>query len=545
MTKVFNENESDARKTWIAEYNPLGYKKFVNDLPISKIGISDYLNNYTIQFSIADNERSLPNVMDGLKECQRKVLYACFKKKLTKTPIKVAQLSGYVSEKTNYHHGEESLNGTITGMASCFVGGNNLPLLTRKGFFGSRLKGGKDTAKPRYIFTMLEKITRLIYRPEDDNLLKRVIDDGDIVEPEFYVPIIPMILVNPSSGIGTGWSSTIPAFNPTDLCNCIKIWLENDCNRYDTNNTDLFPSLVPWYRGFTGRIEKDKGDRFTTYGIIERKNDTSVYVKELPIGRWTDDFKNKMEDHLEKKELKKIDNNSTMWEVKFVLHESEDGMSCNEKNLKLFTYLGTGNLVAWDEHNHIKKFDTPENIVEHFCNVRYTYYKLRKINQIKELNYDLLLLSNKRRFIDEVMNKKIIVFKKKTSILETELEQAGYMKDTKIIESPDSDDNDDEVKDVDITVKGGYNYLIRIPVSTFTEEGLKKFDEEYIKVQDQIHALEKMTEKSIWLTEIEELLVAYDEMQKNLAKEKTIKKSGEKSETFGEKIISKKKKVTK
>ena len=126
--------------------------------------------------------------------------------------MKVAQLAGFVAENTNYHHGEHCLFETITKMAQDFPGSNNIPYLFKDGQFGSRIIGGKDAASARYIFTRLNKIVRHIFRKEDDVILKRVVDDGDIVEPEFYMPIIPMILVNGCSGIGTGWSCNIPQY---------------------------------------------------------------------------------------------------------------------------------------------------------------------------------------------------------------------------------------------------------------------------------------------------------------------------------------------
>ena len=142
--------------------------------------------------------------------------------------MKVAQLAGYTAEHSGYHHGEQNLYDTITKMAHSFIGSNNIPLLYRDGQFGSRINGGKDAANARYICTKLDGLTRLIFRQEDDVLLEQVVDDGDVVEPLFYVPIIPMILVNGCTvGIGTGWSSNIPCYNPIDLITAVKEWLDN------------------------------------------------------------------------------------------------------------------------------------------------------------------------------------------------------------------------------------------------------------------------------------------------------------------------------
>ena len=163
---------------------------------------------------MADNIRSIPSMADGLKPGQRKVMYGCFKRNL-KAEIKVAQLAGYVSEKTAYHHGEQSLTMTIVGLAQNFVGSNNINLLEPAGQFGTRIavsrrdyvadgQGGKDAASARYIFTNLPRITRTIFHPADDALLNYTYEDGAKIEPEYYLPTVPLVLINGAEGIGTG-----------------------------------------------------------------------------------------------------------------------------------------------------------------------------------------------------------------------------------------------------------------------------------------------------------------------------------------------------
>ena len=158
------------------------------DPEITEIPISDFINKELILFSMSDNVRSIPSVLDGFKPGQRKVLYGCFKKKL-RSEIKVAQLAGYVSENTGYHHGEQSLVQTIIGLAQNFVGSNNINVLKPNGSFGSRAAGGKDFSAARYIFTELSEITRKIFNPLDDPLYTYVQDDEQTVEPEWYLPV--------------------------------------------------------------------------------------------------------------------------------------------------------------------------------------------------------------------------------------------------------------------------------------------------------------------------------------------------------------------
>jgi DNA topoisomerase-2 len=210
---VFNKKRADDRKYWLEnDYDRNSYL----DTTKSMVKYEEFINKEFIHFSKYDCDRSIPNVMDGLKISLRKILFAAFKKNLT-NEIKVAQFSGYVSENSCYHHGEASLNQAIKGMAQNFVGSNNINLLVPSGQFGTRLQGGSDSASERYIFTYLNKVTRLIYPLKDDAILDYLNDDGIPVEPIFYAPIIPMVLVNGTKGIGTGFSTEILCYHPKDI----------------------------------------------------------------------------------------------------------------------------------------------------------------------------------------------------------------------------------------------------------------------------------------------------------------------------------------
>jgi len=156
---VFNKKRSNDRKVWLEHYER---NDFMNT-SLNTVLYKEFITKEMIHFSKYDCDRSIPNVMDGLKTSLRKILYAAFKRNLV-TEIKVAQFSGYVSEHSAYHHGEASLNGAIVGMAQDFVGSNNIHLLNPNGQFGTRLQGGKDAASERYIFTELNALTRLIFQ---------------------------------------------------------------------------------------------------------------------------------------------------------------------------------------------------------------------------------------------------------------------------------------------------------------------------------------------------------------------------------------------
>lgn len=283
---AFAKKRADERKDWLKSYTPGTHLDHCQP----SIPISDFINKELILFSMADNVRSIPSVVDGLKPGHRKILFACFKRNL-RGEIKVAQLSGYVSEHSAYHHGEQSLSATIVGLAQNFVGANNVNLLEPIGQFGTRLQGGKDAASPRYIFTSLSSFARVLFRPEDDALLRYLNDDGQSIEPEWYVPVVPMVLVNGCEGIGTGWSTSIPNYNPLDIVANLRRMMRSESAQ----------PMHPWYRGFRGSIQALSAEKFKITGCWSRVDDDDsastmqIDVTELPIGMWTQTFKEQLE----------------------------------------------------------------------------------------------------------------------------------------------------------------------------------------------------------------------------------------------------------
>lgn len=527
MHKVFHTKQSDARKEWLENYNPNKIALCWNgDVQETKtLNISDFLNTEMIKFSLNDCKRSIPCMVDGLKESQRKTLFACFLRNLKYSgkTLKVAQLSGYVAEKSGYHHGEQNLYDTITKMANSFVGSNNIPLLYRDGQFGTRLSGGKDAANARYIFTKLDAMTRLLFRPEDDILLGRVIDDGDTVEPVFYIPILPTILINGCiSGIGTGWSSNVPCYNPLDLIDAVKLWLENDGKVFITNDdssddtkVSMFPEIHPWYRGFTGTIEKTTENRYTSWGNITKENSFKI-VDELPVGVWTDKFKEHLDSLLEDKILKKVKNYSTPKKVRFCITESNDGILCNKENLKLSSYIYTSNMVLFTSNGTIKKYNSVDEIINDFCKVRFDYYIKRKAHILSQLNKDIKFLGNKKRFLKEVMNGDIKLFddsgskrkSRKTIDILSDLQERGYDKENINIKEKDEDEKE-----------SGYNYLLRLQFRSITEEKINKLKKDIASLTKNRDELLGTSEKQLWLDDINEFETEYKKWLKVMEKE--------------------------
>jgi len=496
MNKVFHKNNANDRKEWLSTYTPGiidGAWSLDDQSEMSRMTVSDFLNVEMIKFSHGDCARSIPNVIDGLKESQRKILYAVRKRGLRYggQSLKVAQLSGYTAEHSNYHHGEQNLQETIVNMAQDFVGSNNIPLLYPDGGFGTRLAGGHDAASARYIYTKLGALTDYIYRGEDDPLLDQVNDDGDFVQPYYYVPIIPMILVNGSIGIGTGWSCSVPCYNPLEIIECVRVWIENDGeviiedpDDEDGSLISLLPDIHPWYNGFEGKIVHDKTNngKYITHGVIKNITKTTWEVTELPIGVWTDKFKEQCETLISEKKLKSMKNHSTTREVKFVIEAPINPAQF----LKLTSYLYTSNIVLFTKDGKINKYESIDEVVDEFCKVRMDYYIRRKYHKLGELEEAYLVANNKIRFIMDIMNDNLNIMNIQESKIQEQLIHEGYDK-----------------------VNGTYDYLLGMHIRTFTQEKVDKLNEDMIGLKKQIKVLKNTKEEDIWLKELKELETAY------------------------------------
>ena len=483
---VFNKKRSEERKNWLSNYDRNSYLDTNN----TSVSYTDFINKELIHFSKYDCERSIPNLMDGLKISLRKILYSAFKKNLT-SEIKVAQFSGYVSEQSGYHHGEASLNAAIVGMAQDFVGSNNINLLLPNGQFGTRLQGGKDSASERYIFTQLSPVTRLIYRKEDDPILDYLDDDGFPVEPRFYVPIIPMILVNGGKGIGTGFSTDILSYDPLILID----YLQGLLNLQENEQT-----FTPYYKGFQGCYLPFEGKKFILKGKYTKTAANKIKVEELPIGYWTEDFKQHIENLMEGDKTKKTkglvkDYNDMSTDkkvdVEIIFHEPVDeSMELNgmynklEKALKLYTTQSTNNMHLFNHEEKLSKYEEIEDILNAYVPVRLDYYQKRKDYQIQTLERELKLLSNKAKYIQENLDGTIDLRNKKKDLIIKMLEDKEY----------DKIDGDNDFK-----------YLLKMPMDSVSEENAEKIKLDKENKEKEMETLKSTTIQEIWLRELSEL----------------------------------------
>jgi len=517
---AFNEKRADDRKEWLDTYS----RTRVLDVPTGgkDVTYTNFINDELIHFSIADNFRSIPHVMDGLKPSQRKILWAARKRNLV-SEIKVAQLAGYVSENAAYHHGEKSLMDAIIGMAQEFVGSNNINLLAPNGQFGTRLEGGKDSAAPRYIFTALEPIQGTLLSKADDPGLTWLEDDGLQVEPEYYMPVLPLLLINGSDGIGTGYSSKVLSYSPRDLVTALR-------GRLTGVTKDLTETaLVPWYDGFRGSVIAD-GKKVTTRGVYEFFDDEGcrVRITELPVGTWTKRYKEFLEKMLEgsaaepkvtkakktaaegsvgsaisgPKLLRDYQESNTDTDVCFVLtleaeyyHEARTFPLEFEKKFKLVKQTSLTNMVAFDVDGRLRRFASAGEILETFYGTRLGGYVSRKANELARLEAQRVELDARVRFVRAVVAGTLVVANAADAALLAGLKALALPP----LSAPEAGDD-----------LRGYEYLLRMRVDRLKAAAILELEASLAEIVAEAAILASKSAEDLWLADLAAFEVAYE-----------------------------------
>ncbi|KAI8823024.1 DNA topoisomerase, partial [Fimicolochytrium jonesii] len=508
---AFSKKKADDRKEWLSNLTPGTFM----DHSVRQIPISDFVNKELILFSMADNVRSIPSLIDGFKPGQRKIMFACFKRNLTKGEIKVAQLSGYVAEHSAYHHGEASLQSTIIGLAQDFVGSNNLNLLEPRGQFGTRLQGGKDHAHARYIFTKLSDVTRLLYHPADDKLLTYLNEENISIEPEWYIPILPLVLVNGADGIGTGWSTNIPNHNPRDI-------VENLLRRLDGKE---FVPMHTWYRGFKGGVEFI-GDKYKISGVLNKLDDTTVEITELPLGSWTQTYKEFLEGLVAGTDkvpasIKDYKEYHTDTSVHFVVQMTPEQMAKAEqegleKKFKMATTKSVMNMVLFDKDGRLRKYESVQEILEEFYELRLEYYEKRKAYLTAKLKSELNKLSNQVRFVLEVIQGDLIVHNRKKANVVQQLRARKYSplgKDGEEMKVGDeSTESGGEAEEGGAAAAGGhgYDYLLSMPIWNLTMEKVQRMTSDRDEKQAELNTLLDTKIQDLWRRDLDAFMVEWD-----------------------------------
>jgi len=523
----FNKKLADDRKVCLQNYDA----NMIPDYTRTRETFGEFFREKYIQYSREDAYRSIPH-MDGLKPTSRKVIYSLMDSNLKKETV-VAQVAGTIQQKTAYHHGEQSMYGTIIGLGQDFPGSGNINLLYPSGEFGSRIKNGKDHASPRYIKTKLCDITRFIFRKEDDPLLTPQIDNGVNIEPECYYPIFPTILTTRPIGIGTGWSSYVPSYNPQDVYdNLIRL----------LNDQEMIP-MIPWIRGFNGYIQKSsKAGEFLVRGCYRVLNTHQVEITELPIGHNAGSYqkyKEFLENELYKGEVpdrkkKKDDGVNKSKKSSNFINGKEPGIidfeaditsnSCRflvsfdkgalanlltnssvfEKEMKLVAKISTNNMHVINYQGYIKKYHTPEDILEEFFKKRLEMYEKRREYIIDKLENDIAFQSAKYRFVTEFLDGEIKMGREYTK--DQVIQQLTERNYPKFASRKQKKKNNDEEEAL---TEKTYEYLLRMSIGTLTKSMIEKLKKELDELTETLELYKNTTSRAIWTKELGEFLQEY------------------------------------
>lgn len=468
LIMAFSKSAAHQRKEWLKVYDPENTVEYTEN---GEIFLSDFVHRELKHFSNYDNIRSIPNAIDGFKPSQRKVLFGMMKRK-GGGEIKVAQLASFVSEQTNYHHGEVSLEQTIICLAQNFTGKNNVPLLQPKGQFGTIAMGGKDHAQSRYIFTELFDYTRVILNESDDPILDFQEDEGHAIEPSVYYPIIPLVLCNGCEGIGTGFSTFIPNFNPIEIIDAL---LERN-----KGHEQFKSDWIPWYKNFRGTIEPipEEPQKFWVRGKYTLKEDeiTTLNIEELPIGSWTQNYKEFLEQLLGRGVISSYVDKSTDERVHFIVQlNGKNDPNTIEQQFKLVTKLSLSNMYLYKE-NEIHKFDSVAEILEYFYQIRLGMYEKRKNLLLCLLKEHMEILNEKIKFISLVIEEPMLIFRQTKQVIQQQLISRNFIR----IDS-----------------------LLSMSMYSWTFEKISELQKELDKVQNDYYHLESKSPAQLWSKDLE------------------------------------------
>ncbi|XP_034748008.1 DNA topoisomerase 2-beta isoform X3 [Etheostoma cragini] len=535
ITLAFSKKKTDDRKEWLTNFMEDRRQRRMHGLPeqylygtnARHLSYNDFINKELILFSNSDNERSIPSLVDGLKPGQRKVLFTCLKRN-DKREVKVAQLAGSVAEMSAYHHGEQALMMTIVNLAQNFVGSNNVNILQPLGQFGTRINGGKDAASPRYIFTMLSPLAKLLFPSGDSNLLKFLYDDNQKVEPEWYIPIIPLVLVNGAEGIGTGWACKIPNYDPREIVNNINRML---------NHQEPLP-MLPSYKNFKGVIHELGQNQYLVSGEVSVIDRNTIEITELPVRTWTQAYKESVLEPMLQgsdktpaliNDYKEYHTDTT---VKFVVRMSEEKLAHAEsvglhKVFKLQSSLTCNSMVLFDHMGCMKRYESVQDILREFFELRLHYYKLRKDWLLGSLGAEAAKLSNQARFVLEKIEGKITIENKSKRELIRMLVQKGFESDPvaawsksqeKAQEEDDRDGNESD-SSVDSGSSSGpnFNYILNMPLWCLSKEKVEELLKQRDHKRTELNDLQKKQPEDLWK---EDLAVFIEELDKVEAHER-------------------------
>lgn len=422
--------------------------------------VTEYLDqDYAMYGMYTLENRAIPSVIDGFKPTQRKIIFIADKvwRSGNEKPLKIFQLGGKIASDAHYHHGDGSLNGAIIGMAQSFK--NSLPLLDEIGQFGSLRS--PEAGAARYISTKLTGNFRLLYK--DFELLENQVEEGNVIEPKFFLPIIPTVLLNGSSGIAVGFATNILNRNPLDLVDaCLKVLDGKKVGK-----------LLPWWKEYSGPVENVTGtNQYIMRGVYEVLNTTTVNITELPPSMTFQKYEAHLNSLQDRGIIYSYEDNSTdgiNYTIKFARATLADLIAKGklDQTLKMVE-TETENLTCLNENGKLIIFEDVPQVVDHFVNFRLSFYSKRKAFLIKKYGEELVYLSNRAKFVKLIIDGKLKINNVPRKEIVLYLQTADF----------------DEVN-------GSYNYLLNMPIHSLTKETYEQLLKEVAEKKAELAEIKK------------------------------------------------------
>ena len=445
-----------------------------------EVKIEEFFNKDYVDAASYDNLRSISSYVDGLKNCNRKIIHTVLKKNIN-SKSKVSRLQSTISEFTEYLHGEDGIGKVMVGMAQNYTGANNIPLLQRNGNYGTRLDHVAGAS--RYIYTQKEPYLDSLFRKDDYEILTEQYFEGIKIEPRFFVPVLPMLIANGSEGISTGFAQKILPRDPKVIVSELKKILTGKKN---LENVKLGS---PYWDGFKGKVVRDEENpkKWYIYGNLVRENLNTIIVDELPVGYDLKKYLDILETLSDKNIIVNYKDYSEGENFRFKIRVKREFSQKNSEEqvyvkFKLKTAI-TENYTTIDENNRIRVFDSIEDIFIDYFKIRMEYFNTRKGYIIDQMNYDLDVLNSKFIFIKSVIDGTIVINNKAKKVIVEQIE-----KNPKILKVEDS-----------------YDYLLRMPLYSLTKEKLIEIKEKIKNIKEELKIYKGKTLENLWIEDIENL----------------------------------------
>lgn len=428
---------------------------------MQEIKIQDLLNKQLVNYASYDNIRKIGSAIDGLKNASRKVIFTVLEKKI-KEKTKVLQLSNKCAEYADYLHG--SLDGVVVTLAQDFAGTNNIPLLQKFGNFGTRCI--QEASAPRYIFA--KGSDELFDLFKDSEILEQQYFEGSRIEPKFYTPTLPMLLVNGSEGVSSGFAQKILPRNPENLKKYI---LEKLSGKEPSEEL-----LNPYAKNFKGNFRKDVEvpNKWYIEGVVEHVKNNEYLITEIPFTYDLKTYTNVLDDLVESKTIIRYSSESDGENIlRFRVTLPKGVNDSLITRLKLYKIVNE-NYTAIDENLKVREFKSAKEIIDYYIYIKLKFLQKRKTYIIEKLNKDFKILENKLRFLNMYISKELSITDKSKSELEIELEKLNFDK------------------------FDGYSYLIGMPMYSLTTDKIKELETSIEKLKKEIETVTKTSIEQMW-----------------------------------------------